>query len=121
VRKGLAVAHQPTLRGRRRRTGTGFGIPPLRAGLGRNKPMYIGIGTIVIIVIIVLVVLMLRRLCPGRLAAWGGGLTEGRAHGGHDLSRLVQQGPEGFADGIADQFGEAVGPYRVLTGEPAVE
>lgn len=29
----------------------------------RNKPMYIGIGTIVIIVIIVLVILMLRRLC----------------------------------------------------------
>jgi hypothetical protein len=95
--------------------------PVPSGGARKEQAMYIGIGTIVIIVIIVLVVLMLRRLCPGRLAAWGGGLTEGRAHGGHDLSRLVQQGPEGFADGIADQFGEAVGPYRVLTGEPAVE
>lgn len=65
---GLAVARKPTLRGRRSRTGTGFAIPPLRAGLGRNKPMYIGLGTIVLIVIIVLVVLMLRRrLCLGRL------------------------------------------------------
>jgi hypothetical protein len=65
---GLAVARKPTLRGRRSRTGTGFAIPPLRAGLGRNKPMYIGLGTIALIVIIVLVVLMLRRrLCLGRL------------------------------------------------------
>jgi hypothetical protein len=30
---------------------------------GKEKSMYIGIGTIVLIVIIVLVVLMLRRLC----------------------------------------------------------
>jgi hypothetical protein len=52
--------------------------------------MYIGIGTIVVIVIIVLVVLMLRRLCPGRLTVRGGGLTEGHADGGHDLSRLVE-------------------------------
>jgi len=34
-----------------------------RALLGKEKSMYIGIGTIVVIVIIVLVVLMLRRLC----------------------------------------------------------
>jgi hypothetical protein len=62
---GPAVAGEPT-RWRRRQADTGFGIVPLRAAPGRNKPMYIGIGTVVLIVIIVLVVLMLRRrLCPG--------------------------------------------------------
>jgi hypothetical protein len=34
-----------------------------RALAGKEKSMYIGIGTIVLIVIIVLVILMLRRLC----------------------------------------------------------
>lgn len=38
--------------------------PPMWAALGKDKLMYIGIGTIVVIVIIVLVILMLRRLCP---------------------------------------------------------
>ena len=41
--------------------------------------------------------------------------------GGHDLSRLVEQGPEGFADGAADQLGETVRPDRVPAGQPAVQ
>jgi CheY-like chemotaxis protein len=48
-------------------------------------------------------------------------LTEGGVNGGHDLPRLVEQGAEGLAHGVADQLGEAVGPDRVLAGQPAVE
>jgi hypothetical protein len=40
---------------------TGRRASPLRAALGRDQAVYIGIGTVVLIVIIVLVVLMLRR------------------------------------------------------------
>jgi hypothetical protein len=40
---------------------------------------------------------------------------------GHDLSRLVEQGPERLADGAADQLGETIRPDRVLAGQPAVQ